>query len=414
MSHPTILVIPGSYYQLDVIRAAKRRGFHVITADNRPDNAGHAEADESHTIDVRDVQGILALARQSAICGIVTTCSDISLPAAALAASELGLPGPPAAAVATLLDKATFRAHMIAVGERQPAVFSAEAGMVDPARGNRPPLMVKPTDSSGSKGCRIVMPDDDIAAAIIEAQQTSFTNTAVIEEFIPGPQATCEGFLHNGTAVFAAVTARQTARPPFVATAGHIVPSGLGPATEQRVLAACLRVLDRLGYRSGPFDADLVCPDDGEPVILEITPRLGGNSLTRLMQYAFDFDLADALLSYATGSGHPDASPLKAPRPTAIAVLGVAGDGVLNYDAAALARLNDMPGVRNVAFDLASGSKVRAFHDGRARIGELIVQGVSPTDLKAHFTGAMAEIDKVLVTSGLRLAWAGEEEAEAS
>src|SRR5262249_33517800 len=105
MVRPTIVIIPASFYQLDLIRAARYRGYYVVTADNRIQNPGHKEADESHCIDVKDVEGVFALAVNCKAAGIVTACSDVSLLAVAQVASRLGLHGPPWEAVKVLTNK---------------------------------------------------------------------------------------------------------------------------------------------------------------------------------------------------------------------------------------------------------------------------------------------------------------------
>ncbi len=358
-----LLVLGASRYQLPVIERARQRGYRVITTDNVPANPGHALADVSYAIDTTDADGVVAIASREDVDGVIAPCTDVAVPTAAVVASRLGLPGVPAAAAAVLCDKIRFRSWQ-AENELPCPHWSSAAAW--PGAGA---WVLKPAASSGSKGIFIVGSEAEFAARLPET--LAFGGRALIEQFIPGQQVTCEGLLRDGELVASWVTSRETAPAPFVATWGHVLPSGIGAAAEQAVIESVIDILHRLDVSSGPFDADVVW-DGTRAWVLEATARLGGNSLGRLIRIASGVDLIDEALDHALGLPF-GRTPTAPPRPSAILLFGVDRAGLLHYDKAAVAALAAEPWMASIEMDREPGDPVEPFINGRHRVGEALV-----------------------------------------
>lgn len=363
----TLLVLGASLYQMPVIERAKARGYRVVTTDNVPSNPGHRLADAAHSLDTADAAGVLELARMERVDGVIAACTDVAVASAALVASTLGLRGPSPKAAAVLCDKIRFRAWLEENGLPAPRSFA-----VDPSDAKWPgqgPWVLKPARSSGSKGIFVVRSESELAARLTET--LAFCPEVLLESFVPGAQLTCEGFLRDGAAMGAWVTRRETAPAPYVATWGHLLPSGMGEETERAVIDGVIDVLARLGVHDGPFDADIVW-DGRRCHILEATPRLGGNSLSRLVLSASGFDLVDEGVECACG--HPFAlTPPNPSRPSAIVLLGVMEHGRLSYAPAAAEALRAEPWVLGLQLDKNVGDVVEPFINGRHRVGEALI-----------------------------------------
>jgi biotin carboxylase len=362
-SDKTLLVLAASLYQLPVIERAKARGYRVITTDNVPSNPGHALADKAYSVDTTNIEGVLDIARRENIAGIIAACTDIAVPTAAAVGAALGLAAPTPDAAAVLCDKIRFRTWLVESGLPSPAWSAADAWPGDGA------WVLKPNRSSGSKGIFIVRSASELAARLPETM--TFSKSALLERFIEGAQVTCEGLLKDGETVASWVTTRTTAPAPFVATWGHRLPSDIGPDAERHVALAVLEVLGRLGVRDGPFDADVVW--DGERAyVLEVAPRLGGNSLAELIRAASDVDLVDEAVAYAVREPF-GRRPAPRSRPTELLLLGVEKAGLLRYDEAAVDALRAEPWVRSLVMDRRPGDSVQPFTNGRHRIGEALL-----------------------------------------
>jgi biotin carboxylase len=376
------MVLAASRYQIDTIMTAKRLGYWVITTDNVPSNPGHALADRAYAVDTTDREGILRVAREEGITGIIAPCTDVAVPTAAFVAEALGLPGPSLKAVAVTCDKASFRQFLTAndlpcprtVRVTSPALpgdvdFSARA------------WIVKPSKSSGSKGVYIVRSAEEFAQRIPETLAFSPDGVALIEEYIVGAQGTCEGILEESDVAQHWILDRQTVSPPYVTTCGHHVPTRLPARLQKQLLELLRKIWALLGVTKGPFDCDFVATDD-EIYILELTPRIGGNAISTLLRVAWEFDLVAYAVRYAAGQpGSFPAPESAACRPTAIVLLGVSNTGRLQYDLAEATWLRAQEWVHALSFDVELGDRVAPFINSRHRVGEAVVTGADRTTL---------------------------------
>ncbi|MFA9460776.1 ATP-grasp domain-containing protein [Thiohalorhabdus methylotrophus] len=288
------------------IEYAKNENHYVITVDFKPDNPGHAVADEYHNLSTRDHEGVLHLAREKRIDGIVAYASDPAAPTAAFVAEELGLPGNPYEAVSTLADKKKFRDFLQAHGFNSPKceVFSdvREAGaFLSEIPGD---AFVKPADSSGSKGVTRLKERTAFAEAFFQAAEFSPTERVVIEEEIPrsGYQIDADAFVVDGDLRFCCwsnqhVDANCSGNVP----AGISFPSTLTAQKQAHAEKETQRLLDAIGFRNGALNIELVFTDTGELYFLEVGPRNGGNLIPEVTRYATGVDMIKYTVDAALG-----------------------------------------------------------------------------------------------------------------
>ena len=158
----TILLLGGSRQQVVAIETAKRLGYRTVVCDYLPDNPGQYVADVAYSTSTTDREAVLEVARSERARGVLAYASDPAAPTAAYVAEELGLPTNPLHSVEVLSRKNLFRRHLHAHGFPCPASREVDANAVDGARlaqlahDMRLPVVLKPTDSSGSKGISVL------------------------------------------------------------------------------------------------------------------------------------------------------------------------------------------------------------------------------------------------------------------
>jgi len=388
----TLLVLAASIYQIPAIETARRLGYRVITTDNVPSNPGHSLADASFDVDTTDLEGVLALAKREGIAGVIAPGTDVAVPTCAYVAERLHLPGPSFHAASILTHKPRFREFLTQAGLPSPRAIPVTRDEVPEERlfsGRK--WLVKPSQSSGSKGVFVVRTVAEFLARIGESRAFSQDHTAVLEEFVEGSQHTCEGVLQEGRLRQALLTDRDTAPPPYTTTSGHRVPSRLPNATQSEALRLIEDVFGRLGVTGGPFDCDFLV--DGERVVLiELTPRLGGNSLSKLFKAALDFDLSAYAVTYACGDTYP-VPELRQPKPRAIVILGVDRCGHLAWNESEAELLGHEAWVDQLAFDLPQGAAVQPFINGRHRVGEALIAGADRNELDGRLIEFRSRLD---------------------
>ena len=182
-----ILLLGGLRYLLPVIKAAHDLGYYVITCDYLPDNIAHKYADEYHNVSIIDKEAVLALARELQIDGIMSFAVDPGVVTAAYVQEQMGLPAcGPYESVCILQNKDRFRAFLSEHGFMVPWAygFSSKEEALSNYEVFSYPLIVKPTDSAGSKGVSRIDKTTDLEKAITHALKNSFSHRFIVEEFI--------------------------------------------------------------------------------------------------------------------------------------------------------------------------------------------------------------------------------------
>ena len=187
----TILLLGGSDFQVPAIQAAKDLGLRTVLCDYLPDNPGQYVADVFYQKSTTDREAMLEVARAERVDGVLSFCSDVALPSAAYVAEQLGLPTNPLPSVEILSNKQLFHPYLSRHGFACPHLVSfAKDASVDEvmhlAADLSLPIVIKPTDSSGSKGVTRLdeLSFDAVAQALDAASSFSRNDVLVAEEFI--------------------------------------------------------------------------------------------------------------------------------------------------------------------------------------------------------------------------------------
>lgn len=307
-----ILMLGGSMQQIPAIVQAKEKGLYTITCDYLPENPGHKYSDEFHNVSTTDKEAVLELARKLDIDGIVAYASDPAAPTAAYVAQELGLPGNPYESVEILTQKDLFRDFLQQNGFNTPKACgytTYEQALAD-IDGFKFPVMVKPVDSSGSKGVVKIENKSELKAAVDEALSYSRSKRIVVEEFIQkkGYQISGDGFSVDGKLVFTSYgnelySGKGTRE--YVAL-GEFWPSLISDELKKKVDDELQKLIKALGMKTCAYNIEVILDKNDDVYILELGPRNGGSYIPQLIKYATGVDLIDYTLRAAVGEDCSD------------------------------------------------------------------------------------------------------------
>ena len=310
-----LLMLGGAMQQIPIIKMAKEMGHYVVTCDYAPENPGHQLADEYYNVSTTDLDGVLHLAEQIHPDGIIAYASDPAAPTAAYVAEKLGLPGNPYESVKLCTEKDLFRTFLQEHGFNCPKAhgytnFEDAYNDVDQFTF---PVMVKPVDSSGSKGVVKIYKKDELKAAVEEALSYSRGKRFIVEEFIvkKGYQVSGDGFSVNGKLVFTSygneLYSGFGGTREYVAL-GEFWPSLLTSEQKAKVDDELQRLITALGMRTCAYNIEVILDENDTPYVLELGPRNGGSYIPQLIQYATGVDLVKYTILGALGE---DCSDLK-------------------------------------------------------------------------------------------------------
>lgn len=303
-----LMLLGGIRYLLPVIKAAHEQGYYVITADYLPDNIAHKYSDEYVNVSIIDKEAVLKVAREKEIDGIMSFGVDPGVIAASYVQNQMGLPSfGPFESVVILQNKDKFRAFLRDNGFNVPWAYGFDS--VEDALLNRTkftfPLIVKPTDSAGSKGCTRVDDESTLKSALEYAMKYSIGGKIIVEEFIEkrGCSSDTDSYAEDGVLKFVSFSAQRfddNAINPYT-PAAYSWPSTFSEDEEAYLTSEIQRLITLLGMKTAVFNIETRVGKNGKPYIMELTPRGGGNRLCEMLRYATGVDLITAITRAMVG-----------------------------------------------------------------------------------------------------------------
>lgn len=393
-------MLGGNHVQLTAIEAALKEGYYVITADYLPENPGHKLANEYHNISTTDKEAILELAREKRIDGIVSYASDVSASTAAYVAERMGLPTNPYRSVEILTNKQKFRSFLIENGFPAPEgwAFDDSAEAKAYCKHFDAPVIIKPTDSSGSKGVSKI---EDVASfdqAWSEAKKYSRSGVIRIERFIEKLDYQIDGdvFMEDGKIVCWGICDQHhdMSLAPYV-PAGLSYPSRQLQKFQAAAKGQLEKILDLLKMTMGGYNIEYIVGKDEQIYFLEIGPRCGGNLIPDTIEAATGFEMARAVVRQAVGDDVSCCGLMRYNKNCSSFILHAQESGVLKsivYDEVVKRRL-----VKEVLYE-SVGNRVKKFVNGGCGIGGLVLE-FDDVDQMCQMIDNMSDYIKVIVDS---------------
>ena len=302
-----LLLLGGSRYLLPVIQAAHDLDVYVITCDYLPDNYAHKFSDEYRNVSIVDQEAVLELARELQIDGIMSYATDPGVVTAAYVAEKLGLPTSPYKSVCILQNKGLFRKFLQEHDFNVPLAksYKTYAEMEKDIGDWQFPVIVKPTDSAGSKGVSRVDDKAQLKAAFDYALDKSLNNECIVETFIEkvGYAMSGDSFSIDGELVYFCLDSQwfdEHAPNPFTPCA-HLWPTGAAKGVQQEVQIEVQRLISLLHMTTTIYNIEARVGKDGRVYLMEISPRAGGNRLAEVQRLATGQDIIMASVKAALG-----------------------------------------------------------------------------------------------------------------
>ncbi len=315
MKQKRLMLLGGLRYLLPVIEAAHEEGYYVITCDYLPGNIAHKFSDEYCNVSIIDKDAVLRKARELKIDGIMSFAVDPGVVTAAFVAEKMGLPFAGSyESVRILQNKDLFRKFQSENGFNVP--FSKSYSQYEDAVGDlgqfKFPIIVKPTDSAGSKGVSRVDSYDEFKVAFVRAIDNSISRRVIVEEFIEmeGCSSDSDGFSVNGefkVISFSAQRFDHKAANPYTPCA-FSWPSTFSKKQEEYLSNELQRLVNLLDLKTSIYNIETRIGKDDKPYIMEVSPRGGGNRLAEMIRYGSGLDLIKASVQASVGD-HVDVLP---------------------------------------------------------------------------------------------------------
>lgn len=303
----TILLLGGSAQQVIAIQTAQHMGLRTVLCDYLPDNPGQYHADKFYQVSTTDREAILKVASDEHIDFILAYASDPAAPTAAYVAEKLCLPSNPYKAVEILCNKDLFRQFLALHHFNTPYAcgFSTKENALAAMGRYTFPIIIKPVDSSGSKGATVLRMAEGLDEAIDFAFSFSRCHRIIIEEFIEKKHPFLIGgdvFVSGGKIIqWGLMNCHRDDHVNSLVPVGKSYPPCLSDVDLQAVKNTLQQLVTELDIQFGPMNVELVVDKNNRVYPIDIGPRSGGNMIPDLLGMIFNCDVVEMTVRSAMG-----------------------------------------------------------------------------------------------------------------
>ena len=309
-----LLILGGSRISCEIIRHARAMGITTGVVDWYPLEKSPAKqmADEAYYVSTTDIDAMAALVREKRFDGVFTGFTDSVLPYYAEICQRVGMPAYGTREQFELfIDKEKYKALM-----RKFDVPTIPEYSIDPDRFDETtkdivwPVIVKPADSSGSRGITVCENREELKKAIDFAVETSKAKEILVEQYIDNAEATIFWLFVDGQYYMMLLGNRhvkhnQEGELPL--PAGYTYPAAVQPRFLAEVAPKMETMFRSVGIRDGMMFMQCKIVD-GTCLVYDIGYRLTGSLEYINLKGMCGFDPLDMMITHAlTGSmGVPD------------------------------------------------------------------------------------------------------------
>ena len=296
-----VVIIGANEFQNPLIEKAKSLGYETHVFAWASGDIGEKTADYFYPISIVEKEKILEECKKIKPDAITSIGSDLAIITVNYVADALGLNcnDPDYSLICT--NKFEMRKAFEKANIKVPRFERVKN--VDEVTINKFPLIVKPTDRSGSRSIALVHTKEELKNSILKACDSSFEKCAIVEEVIEGKnEYSCESISFKGKHTILAITRKFTTGFPTCIETGHIEPAELPENIKNNIFEIIPKALDALHIKNSASHVEFKVGEDDSINIIEIGARMGGDCIgSDLVKISTGYDFLKMVIDVALG-----------------------------------------------------------------------------------------------------------------
>ncbi len=294
-----LLIMGGMRISCEIVRKAQAMGIYVIVADYNPIEKSPAKviADEALDLNITDVDAVVKTIEEKRIDGVLVGFNDMLLPFYAEICQRAGLPCyGTKEQFETLIAKDKYKALC-----RQFNVPTIpEYDIDDPDI--KYPVLVKPVDSSGSRGITICHNREELTEAVEIGKKASKTGKVLIERYMDGREVTVFWTFQDGNYYLSALANRHVKHNQgddvIPLPVGYTFPSIFLPKYRKEVEENCKRMFRHIGLKDGMMFMQCKV-EDGTCYVYDLGFRLTGSLEYKIFERVCGYNPLEMMIEFA-------------------------------------------------------------------------------------------------------------------
>lgn len=292
-----VLILGIGNAQVDLIKLCKEKGYEVHTCSYVSEGRGKEFGDFFALINITDYDQVLEYVKKNSIDIIYSTGSDVAMPTASFVSEQLNLPHFVSTETSKLCNTKQKLREFIGEGKfnlRFQEIDAITCEFILPY-----PLMMKPVDSQGQRGIKLIHSREEFESHYDVALSYSRSKRIILEEYVEGPEISANVYMVDGEVVFTLISDRIS-WPQFeggIIHKHHLPSSVMNRTSQNKVNEMIKSVTKKLNIINGPAYFQIKMQKD-QPKLIEVTPRLDGCHMWRLIKESTGVDLLNITMDH--------------------------------------------------------------------------------------------------------------------
>lgn len=302
-----LLILGGNPETTPLVEVANQMGVYTIVTSGRSSDPAKKAAWKSFDVDGMDVPGLIALAREEAVDGVLVGVADILVPSYCKVCDALNLP---CYATQQIVDVFAFKDVFKATCERY-GVHGIPEYYLDAEMKREDldkivyPVMIKPVDNGGGVGMTVAYTEEELVAGVKKALDASYKKRFIVEKYMlcddMGMYYTFKDGYCSASCIYDRYTTDEQPGLSRVCLGGTYPSKHLDEYFE-RMHPNALRLFKEIGIKNGVLMLSGFY-ENGEFYVYDTGFRLQGEAPHLLMKAIHGFDQREMLIRFAlTGS----------------------------------------------------------------------------------------------------------------
>jgi len=294
-----LLILGGMRISCEIVRKAREMGIYTLVADYNKieDSPGKQIADEAVDLSVIDVDAVVAYIKGNNIDGVFVGFNDMLLPYYAEICRKTGLPCyGTKEQFETLIAKDQYKALCRQFGVPTIPEYDINDEHI------QYPVLVKPVDSSGSRGITICHNHQELVEAVAVGRKASKSDKVLIERYMDGREVTVFWTFQDGNYYLSALANRHVKHNQgtdvIPLPVGYTFPSVYLPKYRAEVEDNCKRMFKHLGLKDGMMFMQCKV-EDGMCYVYDLGYRLTGSLEYKILERVCGYNPLEMMICHA-------------------------------------------------------------------------------------------------------------------
>lgn len=302
-----MLILGGGHAEIPLIKAAKSKGYYVITTGNQASGLGHKYSDEFVNCDFSDKEKMLLLAKEKKVDAVCSGCNDFALLSTSYVCEKLNLPGHDNYETSLIIHhKDKYR--KFACENKIPTPIAYKCYSQDDVQKYAEdigyPVIVKPVDLTGGKGIMKCDNSKELTVAYHKAVTITRENYVIVEKYITGTNHGFSAFIQDKKVTFYFADNEQYYINKYMVS-GASTPADVADSVIDRLCRYSEIISEKLELVDGILHIQYILSEENVPFIIEVCRRAPGDLYVRFVDEATKVGYADMIVSAESGEKIP-------------------------------------------------------------------------------------------------------------